>query len=60
MTQAAFNFSAGPAGLPKPVLEEARENLLALPGDHFSVMEISHRSKTFMAIIEEAEANRRV
>src|SRR6267142_612438 len=42
-----FNFSAGPAVLPLPVLEEAQRDLIALPGVGMSVMEISHRSKTF-------------
>ena len=42
-----FNFSAGPAVLPLPVLEEAQRDLVALPGVGMSVMEISHRSKTF-------------
>ena len=52
-----YNFSAGPAILPVPVLEEAQRDLLALPGVGMSVMEISHRSKTFEAIIQTAEAN---
>jgi phosphoserine aminotransferase len=52
-----YNFSAGPAILPVPVLEEAQRDLLALPGVGMSVMEISHRSKTFEAIIQGAEAN---
>lgn len=59
MSQTAYNFSAGPAALPRSVLEQAREHLLALPGERFSVMEISHRSKAFVAIIEETEANLR-
>ena len=42
-----FNFAAGPAVLPLPVLEEAQRDLLALPGVGMSVLEISHRSKTF-------------
>src|SRR5262245_32556719 len=41
------NFSAGPAVLPLPVLEQAQRDLIALPGVGMSVMEISHRSKTF-------------
>ncbi len=52
-----FNFSAGPAVLPLPVLEEAQRDLVALPGVGMSVLEISHRSKTFEAIIQECEAN---
>jgi len=54
-----FNFSAGPAVLPLPVLEEAQRDLVALPGVGMSVMEISHRSKTFDAIIQGAEADMR-
>jgi phosphoserine aminotransferase len=55
MTERIFNFSAGPAVLPVPVLERAREEMLSLPGVGMSVMEISHRSKPFEAIIEGAE-----
>src|SRR5207247_5731461 len=47
MTERIFNFSAGPAVIPVPVLEEAQRDLLALPGVGMSVMESSHRSKTF-------------
>lgn len=56
MTERIFNFSAGPAVLPVPVLEEAQRDLLSLPGVGMSVMEISHRSKTFDAIVESAES----
>ncbi|MGH9349537.1 MAG: 3-phosphoserine/phosphohydroxythreonine transaminase [Vicinamibacterales bacterium] len=49
-----FNFAAGPAVLPLPVLEEAQRDLLALPGVGMSVMEISHRSKTFEDILQRA------
>jgi phosphoserine aminotransferase len=56
MTERIFNFSAGPAVLPVPVLEEAQRDLLSLPGVGMSVMEISHRSKTFDEIIERAES----
>lgn len=49
-----FNFAAGPAVLPRPVLEEAQRDLLALPGVGMSVMEISHRSKTFEDILHRA------
>jgi len=52
-----FNFAAGPAVLPLPALEEAQRDLLALPGVGMSVLEISHRSKTFEAIIQQAEAD---
>ncbi len=47
-----FNFAAGPAVLPLPVLEEAQRDLIALPGVGMSVLEISHRSKTFDEIIQ--------
>ncbi|PYS44758.1 MAG: 3-phosphoserine/phosphohydroxythreonine transaminase [Acidobacteria bacterium] len=59
MTERIFNFSAGPAVIPVPVLEEAQRDLLALPGVGMSVMEISHRSKTFDEIIQDAEAGLR-
>jgi phosphoserine aminotransferase len=54
-----YNFAAGPAVLPLPVLEEAQRDLVALPGLGMSVMEISHRSKTFDEIIQGAEADMR-
>jgi phosphoserine aminotransferase len=54
-----YNFAAGPAVLPLPVLEEAQRDLVALPGVGMSVMEISHRSKTFEDIINGAEADMR-
>jgi phosphoserine aminotransferase len=56
-TERIFNFAAGPAVLPLPALEEAQRDLLALPGVGMSVLEISHRSKTFEAIIGECEAD---
>jgi phosphoserine aminotransferase len=56
MTERIYNFSAGPAVMPEPVLEQAQRDLLALPGVGMSVMEISHRSKTFDEIISGAEA----
>ncbi|MEN3328967.1 MAG: phosphoserine aminotransferase [Acidobacteriota bacterium] len=59
MTDRIFNFSAGPAVLPVPVLEEAQRDMLSLPGVGMSVMEISHRSKTFDEIINRTEANLR-
>ncbi len=52
-----YNFSAGPAVLPLPVLEQAQRELVALPGCGASVMEISHRSKPFEAILEEAKSD---
>ena len=59
MTDRIFNFSAGPAVLPVPVLEEAQRDMLSLPGVGMSVMEISHRSKTFDDIINRTEASLR-
>lgn len=59
MTERIFNFSAGPAIMPLPVLAEAQRDLLTLPGVGMSVMEISHRSKTFDEIIQGAEAGLR-
>lgn len=55
MTERIFNFSAGPAVIPVPVLEEAQEDMLSLPDVGMSVMEISHRSKTFDQIFNKAE-----
>ncbi|MGE0461692.1 MAG: 3-phosphoserine/phosphohydroxythreonine transaminase [Vicinamibacterales bacterium] len=52
-----FNFSAGPAVLPLPVLEEAQRDLVALPGVGMSVLEISHRSRTFEDILARTEAD---
>ncbi|MGI9427887.1 MAG: 3-phosphoserine/phosphohydroxythreonine transaminase [Bythopirellula sp.] len=65
MTERAYNFSAGPAVLPEPVLAQVRDELMTLPGrgsvagPRASVMEISHRSATFKEIIGAAEANLR-
>jgi phosphoserine aminotransferase len=50
-----YNFSSGPSVLPLPVLERARDELLSLNGTGMSVMEMSHRSKHFTAILESAE-----
>jgi len=54
-----FNFSAGPAVLPLPVLEEAQRDLMSLPGVGMSILEISHRSPAFDEIIQSAEADMR-
>jgi phosphoserine aminotransferase len=54
-----FNFSAGPAVLPLAVLEEAQRDLVSLPGVGMSVLEISHRSKTFEDILARTEADLR-
>src|SRR4030067_532738 len=52
-----YTSAPGPAVLPLPVLEEAQRDLVALPGVGMSVLEISHRSKTFDAVIQGAEAD---
>ena len=59
MEQRSFNFSAGPATLPLPVpvLEQVQEQLLVYPGAGASIMEISHRSKIFLAVLETAKSN---
>ena len=54
-----YNFSAGPAVLPAEVLKEAAEEMLDYKGTGMSVMEMSHRSKAYDAIIKEAEADLR-
>jgi phosphoserine aminotransferase len=51
-----FNFAAGPATLPLEVLEQARAEMTDWQGSGMSVMEVSHRSKAFIAVAEEAEA----
>lgn len=52
-----FNFSAGPAALPQSVLEQAQAEMLDFQGSGMSVMEISHRSKEFVAVAAQAEAD---
>ena len=54
-----YNFSAGPAVLPKEVLREAADEMLDYKGTGMSVMEMSHRSKAYQAILDEAEADLR-
>ena len=53
--QRVYNFSAGPAVLPLPVLEEIQRDLVSLPGVGMSILEISHRSAPFEKILAEAE-----
>ena len=53
------NFSAGPATLPLPVLQQVQEELLDWHGAGMSVMEMSHRDKEFMSIAQEAEKDLR-
>jgi phosphoserine aminotransferase len=52
-----YNFAAGPAVLPLPVLEEIQRDLVSLPGVGMSILEISHRSETFEAVLARAEAD---
>ena len=54
-----YNFSAGPSMLPEPVLEEIRDEFMNYKGSGMNVMEMSHRSKVFQGIIDEAEADLR-
>ena len=54
-----YNFSAGPAVLPEEVLKEAAEEMMDYRGCGMSVMEMSHRSKMFQQIIDEAEQDLR-
>ena len=54
-SERVYNFSAGPAVLPVPVLEQIRDEMLCLPGAGASVMELSHRSKAFVAIQQDAK-----
>jgi phosphoserine aminotransferase len=57
VTQRIYNFSAGPAVLPVPVLEEIQRDLVTLPGVGMSILEISHRSKAFESILAQADAD---
>jgi phosphoserine aminotransferase len=52
-----YNFSSGPAVLPLPVLEQARDELVDFQGSGMSIMEMSHRGKIFDAVIKAAEEN---
>lgn len=54
-----FNFSAGPANLPEPVLEQVRNELVDWNGQGMSVMEASHRSKAFIEVAARAETDLR-
>ncbi|MEG3194195.1 aminotransferase class V-fold PLP-dependent enzyme, partial [Lysobacter sp. D1-1-M9] len=55
----AYNFSAGPATLPEPVLQQAREELLEWHGAGASIVELSHRGPEFMQVAAEAESDLR-
>ena len=59
MNDRVFNFAAGPATLPLPVLEQAQRDLVSLPGVGASPLEVSHRSPWFEGVIGEADANLR-
>ena len=52
-----FNFSAGPAVLPLPVLQQAQSELVAMPGVGMSMLEVSHRSKVFEGVLARAESD---
>jgi phosphoserine aminotransferase len=54
-----FNFSPGPAVLPLPVLKKIQAEMLALPGAGASILEISHRSKAFISILDNTKASLR-
>ncbi|MCZ8343184.1 MAG: 3-phosphoserine/phosphohydroxythreonine transaminase [Leptospira sp.] len=58
-THRIYNFNAGPAMLPTPVLEEAKEEFLNFRGTGMSVMEMSHREKPFQTILDESIADLR-
>ena len=53
----AFNFSAGPAALPEPVIQQAQKDLWNFRGSGMGVLELSHRGTWFDGILEEAEAD---
>ena len=55
-----YNFSAGPSMMPEAVLKKAAEEMLDYQGSGQSVMEMSHRSKTYQAIIDGCEAALRI
>ena len=59
MSDRVYNFSAGPAVLPEPVLEKAARQMLNYEGSGMSVMEMSHRSSAYSQIITNAESNLR-
>jgi phosphoserine aminotransferase len=56
-TPRVFNFAAGPAVLPLPVLEEAQRDLVSMPGVGMSILEMSHRGKFFEGVLQRAEAD---
>lgn len=58
-TKRLINFAAGPAKVPEEVLKEAQEKLLCYPGYGASILEMSHRSPTFISLIKEIETDLR-
>jgi len=56
MEKRVYAFNPGPAALPLPVLKEAKKDLISYKGEGLSVLEMSHRGKTFESIIKQAEA----
>jgi phosphoserine aminotransferase len=56
-TPRIFNFAAGPAVLPLPVLEEAQRDLVSMPGVGMSILEMSHRGKYFESVLQQTEAD---
>lgn len=56
MEQRVFTFNPGPAALPLPVLERIRDEMLNFQGTGMSILEMSHRSKTFESVLNEAVA----
>ena len=57
MTDRVFNFSPGPAVLPLSVLQQVRQDMIALPGVGCSILEISHRGAAFLDILARAKAD---
>ncbi len=57
--QRVYNFSAGPSALPEEVLKKAQSEMLCYGTSGMSVMEMSHRSKDFMSILDSAESSLR-
>ena len=55
MTERVYNFSAGPAVMPLPVLEQAQRELVSLPGVGMSVLEITHRGPAYAKIHQAAK-----
>lgn len=56
MPERIYNFSPGPATLPYPVLEEAAQDIVNFKDKGIGLIEMSHRSKEFMAVADETEA----